>query len=249
MDHTSFDWTYHGLPETDAARPRIVVERTTLGLSEREDVQVLRQLHSDPAFGGFHWGYHGGGPSRAAAAVLADAVMLGDGDTWERYDLDRDVLRIRTQLRVDFMWDVTCLLTPEWRMRRSAVLRWVRGWYADKGLADPPAEAVGLPPADPYEVEREGTARVGARWAGGAGRDQARCASRITASATPAAAARAVVTSSPSRRVTGANYPNISVTRSSATSSLASSSRVTRSPRDRPRRASRASHQARQLPP
>src|SRR5260370_16569418 len=111
--------------------------------------------------------------------------MLGDGDTWERSELDRDVLRIRTQLRADFMWDVTCLLTPEWRMRRSAVLRWVRGWYADKGLADPPAEAVGLPPADPYEVEREGTARVGARSPRGPARDQPRCAPRIPAPPPP----------------------------------------------------------------
>jgi hypothetical protein len=161
MDHTSFDWTYHGLPETHDAPPRIVVERTRWGLYEKENAQVLRELQPDPELGGFHWGYNGGGPGRAAAAILADALMLSDGGPWERDSLDRDALQIRTALRIDFLWDVTCLLTPEWRMRRSAVLRWVRGWYADKGLADPPAETVGLPPADPYEAERKGTAGQG----------------------------------------------------------------------------------------
>jgi hypothetical protein len=154
MDHTSFDWTYHGLPGRDDAQPRILVEKTIWGLTEREGVEVLRELHWDPAVGGFHWGYRGSGPTRAAAALLADALTLGDGDSWERYDLGQDALRIRTQLRIDFLWDVTGVLTPEWRMRRSAVLRWVRGWYADKGIADVPAEATGLPLASPYDYER-----------------------------------------------------------------------------------------------
>jgi hypothetical protein len=159
MDRTSLDWTYHGLPETVGARPRILVESTVWGLYEREDVQVLRELNSDPHLGGFHWGYNGGGPARAAGAVLADALMTGDRSSWERHDLSPDVLIVRSQVRVDFTWDVIGVLTPEWRMRRSAVLRWVRGWYADKDLSDLPSEVVGLPPADPHEVKREGTGR------------------------------------------------------------------------------------------
>ncbi|MEV6731363.1 MULTISPECIES: hypothetical protein [unclassified Streptomyces] len=41
--------------------------------------QLLREL-PEPDDGGFGWGYNGGGTSRAAALILADAVELGDPD-------------------------------------------------------------------------------------------------------------------------------------------------------------------------
>jgi hypothetical protein len=41
----------------------------------------------------------------------------------------------------------------EWRIRRSAILRWVRGCCAHEGT-EPPAAAVGLPPASPFDYER-----------------------------------------------------------------------------------------------
>jgi hypothetical protein len=85
----------------------------------------------------------GSWPANATAAILQDALLMPD-----------DQIRAAADLRVDFMWDVVSQFTREWRMRRSAVLRWVRGWYADKDIADPPAAALDLPPASPYDYER-----------------------------------------------------------------------------------------------
>ncbi|MBT1185142.1 hypothetical protein HET69_14250 [Streptomyces sp. CJ_13] len=48
--------------------------------TQRRNVQVLRELRAkdEQSLGGFGWGYDGSGSSRAAAAILADALDLGD---------------------------------------------------------------------------------------------------------------------------------------------------------------------------
>jgi hypothetical protein len=58
---------------------RVFVERPEFGPTGREDVEVLAELvpHDADQGGGFGWGYNGGGTSRAAAAILADALDLG----------------------------------------------------------------------------------------------------------------------------------------------------------------------------
>ena len=55
-----------------------------------------------------------------------------------------------TTLRGDFTWDVTSQLCEEWRLRRGAVLRWVRDWYAEHGITGLPAAAAQLPPISPH---------------------------------------------------------------------------------------------------
>ena len=74
------DWTYHGIGRRVAAdgRTHILVEDTAFGPTERQGIAVLRELPEPSS--GFYWGYDGGGPYRAAAAILADALSLGDPD-------------------------------------------------------------------------------------------------------------------------------------------------------------------------
>jgi len=147
MDHSGFDWTYHGLGETGHATWRILVEPAMFGTTERHGLKALRELHSPAGSGGFSWGYNGGGPARCARLILANALQVD-----HRWEDSGD--RAAVDLRIDFTWDVVSQLAHEWRMRRSAVLRWIRGWYADKGIAQPPRATVGLPPASPFGYER-----------------------------------------------------------------------------------------------
>lgn len=143
------DWTYHGVWRSASLeeKARIFVEHTVFGSSERAGIPVLRELPGQ-RWGGFGWGYNGGGPSRVAQAVLADALELSDsgrvGLGPEREDPTFCLLR------QDFCWDVTTQLCDEWRMRRGTVLRWVRGWYAEHDIADLPAAAARLSPASPH---------------------------------------------------------------------------------------------------
>ncbi len=37
-------------------------------------------------------------------------------------------------------------MCDEFRLRRGAVLRWVRGWYAEQQITDLPAAVATLPP-------------------------------------------------------------------------------------------------------
>lgn len=102
------------------------------------------------AGGGFNWGYNGTGPLRAAAAILADALSLGDPADCGMDPFSPRPDTILITLRGDFTWDVTSQLCEEWRLRRGAVLRWVRGWYAEHGITGIPAAAAQLPPISPY---------------------------------------------------------------------------------------------------
>jgi len=148
VSRSLYDWVYHGINPSDD-RAHIMVEDVVFGPTERQNVSVLREL-PEPAYGGFGWGYNGSGPLWAAAAILADALSLGDPASC---GLDpaapaRDGTLIA--LRGDFVWDVLSQLCMEWRLRRGAVLRWVRGWYAEHGITDLPRAAVQLPPLSPY---------------------------------------------------------------------------------------------------
>ncbi|GGN45840.1 DUF6166 domain-containing protein [Streptomyces fuscichromogenes] len=85
---------------------RILVEKPEFGPTERQQgTTVLREL-AEPENSGFGWGYNGGGTSAAAAAILADALALGDPDTcgigYTAYPEDE----VLVQLREDFCDDV-----------------------------------------------------------------------------------------------------------------------------------------------
>ncbi|GAA4024940.1 hypothetical protein GCM10022247_56730 [Allokutzneria multivorans] len=144
------DRTYHGIDHPDGqAAARIFVEVSQYGPTERElahqDGRLrLRELHAfdEDRGGGFGWGYNGGGPSRAASAVLADAL----DEPQERYDFPTSVDRVADRLRKDFCEDVLSQLCGEWRLRRGAVLRWARGWYAQQGITPLPSALAALPP-------------------------------------------------------------------------------------------------------
>ncbi|MEV8057148.1 hypothetical protein AB0P37_11615 [Streptomyces antimycoticus] len=149
------DCTYHGIqygPETDRGdeeewKPaRILVEKPEFGPTERQyGVTVLREL-AEPEAGGFGWGYNGGGTSAAAAAILADALDLGDPDKcgigYATYPEDE----VLAQLREDFCDDVLSQLCDQWRLRRGVVLRWSLAWYLQRGIDELPAALRELPP-------------------------------------------------------------------------------------------------------
>lgn len=144
-----YDWIYHGVGRDVSAdgRTHLMAERAEVGPSERQHAVVLRELPDDD----FYWGYGGDGPNRAAAAILADALGLGDP-----YDCGLG-LAGQTQdatfsaLRVDFCCDVLRHLCEEWRLSRGTVLRWVRGWYAEHGITALPQAVAQLPPIDTFD--------------------------------------------------------------------------------------------------
>ena len=141
-----YDWTYHGVGQDMSAdgRAHVIVESAEVGPTERQHAILLREL-PEPPFADFNWGYGGTGPELAAAAILADALILGDP-----YDCGLG-LAGQTQdatfsaLRVDFCCDVLRHLCEEWRLSRGTVLRWVRGWYAEHGITALPQAVAQLP--------------------------------------------------------------------------------------------------------
>ncbi|MEW2298061.1 hypothetical protein ABZ719_36125 [Streptomyces sp. NPDC006743] len=124
---------------------RILVEKPEFGPSERQDVTVLREL-DEPETGGFGCDHNGGGTSAAAAAILADALHLGDPDTcgigYAAYPEDE----VLAQLREDFCDEVLSQLCDQWRLRRSVVLCWSLAWYMQRGIDSLPAALRDLPP-------------------------------------------------------------------------------------------------------
>jgi hypothetical protein len=111
----------------------------------------LREL-AEPAGGGFGWGYNGTGPLRVAAAILADALSLGDpaGCGLDPFSPWPDTTL--TTLRGDFTWDVTFQLCEEWRLRRGAVLRWVRDWCAEHASPACPRQLPSCRPLAPIHA-------------------------------------------------------------------------------------------------
>lgn len=128
------DRTYHGITDDETGSSLIEIELAEFGPTERTGVYVLRTMRSSEAVGSnsFGWGYNGGGTSAAAQEILADA--LGEAPSWE--------------LREDFCEDVLSQMTDEWRLRRGAILRWVRGWYAVRPNEVLPVMIEQLPPVD-----------------------------------------------------------------------------------------------------
>ncbi|MER8236094.1 DUF6166 domain-containing protein [Streptomyces sp. NPDC094049] len=145
------DRTYHGIQksaetEGDWHPARILVEEPEFGPTERQyGVTMLREL-PEPEHGGFGWGYNGGGTSAAAAAVLADALDLGDPDKagigYASYPNDP----VLADLREDFCDDVLSQFYDRWRLRRGVVLRWARAWYLQRGIGELPVALRALPP-------------------------------------------------------------------------------------------------------
>lgn len=122
------------------------MEEPEFGPTERQDVTVLRELPSGP-YGDFAWGYNGNGTSRAAAAILADALELGDPVTAGISvddGLEDDVL---VRLREAFCDEVLSQDYAEWRLRRVAVLRWASSWYDQAGITTVP-DGLQLPALD-----------------------------------------------------------------------------------------------------
>ncbi|MFF1716248.1 hypothetical protein [Streptomyces sp. NPDC058268] len=93
--------------------------------------------------GGVEWGNSGSGPGRAADAILADALDLGDpwASGFEGWPVDP----VLQALSVDFASDALVQCCNEWRLSRAGVLRWCRGWYAQQGIDGLPAALVDLP--------------------------------------------------------------------------------------------------------
>jgi hypothetical protein len=120
-----------------SARARIVVQRLRGG---------SRELTVPDQPGEFGWGHNGGGTTRAAAAILADALDLGDpaqaGITMGAYPSNETLVC----LREDFCEDVLACCCSEWSLNRAAILRWARGWYLQHGDAELPAVLRDLPP-------------------------------------------------------------------------------------------------------
>lgn len=144
--HRKADRTYHGIPAQhdnveEGVPPRILVESAEPGPTERQNAKIFRELAASEDSGGFGWGYNGGGTSQAAAAVLADAMNVDI----ELIEFPGGTDQLLCRLREDFCEDVMSQLCDEWRLRRGAVLRWVRGWYAQYDLSELPTAVVELP--------------------------------------------------------------------------------------------------------
>jgi hypothetical protein len=142
------DRVYHGVrgDKTTRSARRLLVEVPADGPTARQSVTVLGELR-EPDDGGFGWGHDGIGTSRAAAAILADALDLGS-------DIDRAGISVAASypkdtvlvgLREEFCSDVLSQCCDEFRLHRRAVLRWARGWYAQRGITDLPAVVADTP--------------------------------------------------------------------------------------------------------
>jgi hypothetical protein len=150
------DRTYHGVQgagddDEDWQPARLLVEQPADGPTQRATAKVLRELKAkdEDELGGFGWGYNGSGTSRAAAAVLADALDLGSpekaGLSMSSWPQDDTLIT----LREDFCVEVLSQFCDEWRLGRAAVLRWARGWYLQRGITELPAALHNLPSLPP----------------------------------------------------------------------------------------------------
>lgn len=135
---------YHGI--RSEGRERILVETSEGHPGWGKEVTVLQELAvTQSQASGLNWGYNGGGTSTSAAAILADALGLGGIDEGWRPELDPDYPNFDA-LREDFCVDFLVQFGDEWRLDRTAVLRWARGWYAQSGIQDLPKALQVLPP-------------------------------------------------------------------------------------------------------
>lgn len=132
------EWTYHGFSGPGRGKG-LQVELPECGPTERQDLTVLRSLRAEDA----GWGWNGGSTSRAAARILADALELGDPDeAGMGVAAGNETL---TRLREDFCDEVLMQMAQEWWLSRTAVLRWVLGWYTQLDIRPMPAVLRRLP--------------------------------------------------------------------------------------------------------
>lgn len=140
------DRTYHGIQgagaDEDEWQPaRLLIEKPEPGPTGRQDGKVLRELRAKD-----EWGYNGSGTSRAAAAILADALDLGTpekaGLSMSEWPQDDTLVALHEDFCVDFLTQ----FSDEWRLSRAAVLRWARGWYIQRGVSEVPEALRDLPP-------------------------------------------------------------------------------------------------------
>ncbi|RPK23532.1 hypothetical protein EES37_37895 [Streptomyces sp. ADI91-18] len=142
------DRSYHGVPRSKGVTARLLVETPEDGPTQRRNVQVLRELRAkdEQSLGGFGWGYDGSGTSRAAAAILADALDLGDpekaGISFTGWPQDNTLIR----LREDFCVEMLSQFCDEWRLRRSVIVRWAHSWFIQRGITELPNALRDLPP-------------------------------------------------------------------------------------------------------
>jgi hypothetical protein len=118
------DRCYHGVMGEFTGR--IFIEHTEFGPSAREPGHLVVIGEASSHEGGYTWGYIGTGPRDTANAVLMDATGWNE---------------IPRQLASDFVEDVVSQLADQWRLRRGAILRWLRGYYAQHEVTNPPAPA------------------------------------------------------------------------------------------------------------
>ncbi|MEU4955013.1 DUF6166 domain-containing protein [Streptomyces lavendulae] len=144
------DRTYHGIPRTKGQTARLLVESPEDGPTQRLKLTVLRELRAkdEEQLGGFGWGYNGSGTSRAAAAILADALDLGDpikaGISFCEWPQDDILIR----LREDFCIEVLSQFCDEWRLRRGVIVRWAHSWFIQRGITELPGAVRDLPPLE-----------------------------------------------------------------------------------------------------
>lgn len=126
------DRTYYG------NNGHVFVHRFGSGWTERENKKPLRELTPLDPIVTFNWGYIGSGANQVAIAILSDAL-----------EIPADKVPLR--LYQDFTGDFVSQFPEVFRIRRYAVLRWVRGLFCDQDIHNFPAE---LPVASPHRQPR-----------------------------------------------------------------------------------------------
>jgi hypothetical protein len=127
------DRCYHGTSNGDGHT--VAVE---LFQPKGEPGKPIGMLPADGPAGGFNWGFIGTGTNTTAKAILTDALgYVPSQRLWQ-----------------DFADDVLSQCPAEFRLRRGAVLRWVRGWAAEGGVVNLPAVLADLPPIDHTAYDR-----------------------------------------------------------------------------------------------
>ncbi|MEV0649889.1 hypothetical protein AB0I28_32000 [Phytomonospora sp. NPDC050363] len=141
---TRDDRVYHGINSSTPGPARLLVEEPADGPTQRQDITVFGELRDGY---GLSWGHVGSGPQRTAALVLADALGLGGEVTIAAQHPLWQANSFLARLRSDFAGDFLVHAAAEWRLPRGAVLRWVRGWWAQFGQGEPPQTVLSAPAA------------------------------------------------------------------------------------------------------
>jgi hypothetical protein len=117
---------------------KVVVQRLRNGKLVSSGSKVLVELTSPDPIMTFNWGYIGSGANMVSIAILADALEV-------------PAEKITLPIYQAFTGDFVSQFPAEFRIRRYAVLRWVRGYFCLKGTHNFPAE---VPEGDPNTQRR-----------------------------------------------------------------------------------------------